>query len=115
MACVNKAYRFALEPTACQAKALSAWAPALRFLYNWMLAQRRDAYKASEGRRRIGYPEQAAQLIPMKAMFPWLADLPSQPLQQTLMDLDGAFQNFFAGRAEYPAFKSKQRGDPGIR
>jgi putative transposase len=115
MAIVNKGYRFVLELSAAQAKTLAAWAPTLRFLYNWMLAQRRDAYKASEGRMRIGYHEQASQPIPMKAMFPWLADLPSQPLQQTLMDLDAAFQNFFAGRAEYPAFKSKQRGDPGIR
>lgn len=115
MGTILKAFRFALEPNTAQKEALSSWAPALRFLWNWMLAQRRDAYKASEGRVRIGYNEQAAQLPAMKAMFPWLATLPSQPLQQTLMDLDAAFKNFFEGRAAYPAFKSKLRGNPGIR
>ena len=115
MALVNKAYRFALEPTPQQAGKLAGWAPALRFLWNWMLAQRSDAYKASEGRVRIGFAAQSAQLSPLKALFPWLAELPSQPLQQTLHDLDTAFVNFFEGRAEYPAFKSKLRGNPGIR
>jgi len=67
---IFKAYRFALEPNAVQAKALASWAPALRFVYNWMLAQRRDAYLASEGRVRIGYGEQTAQLPAMKKMFP---------------------------------------------
>jgi putative transposase len=115
MPTILKAFRFALEPTTAQKETLSSWAPALRFLWNWMLAQRRDAYKGSEGRVRIGYNDQAAQLPAMKAMFPWLAALPSQPLQQTLLDLDTAFKNFFEGRAAYPAFKSKLRGDPGIR
>jgi putative transposase len=87
----------------------------LRFLWNWMLAQRRDTYKASEGRVHIGYAAQAAQLPAMKAIFPWLGDVPSQPLQQTLMDLDTAFQRFFEKKAGYPAFKSKMRGNPGIR
>ena len=115
MATILKAYRFALEPNLAQEAALSAWAPSLRFLWNWMLAQRRDTYKASEGRVHIGYAAQAAQLPAMKAIFPWLGDVPSQPLQQTLMDLDTAFQRFFEKKAGYPAFKSKMRGNPGIR
>ena len=115
MKIVFKAFRYTLESTRMQDEALQAWAPALRFVWNWMLAQRRDAYKASEGRVKLGYHEQAAQLPAMKALFPWLAALPSQALQQTLMDLDKAFRNFFEGRAAYPAFKSKASGNPGIR
>lgn len=115
MAQIHKAYRLALEPTDSQERALSGWGPALRFLWNWMLAQRRDAYHASEGRVSVSLKEQDAQLPAMKAMFPWLAELPSQPLQQTLRDLDTAYGNFFAGRAAYPQFKSKKRGDPGVR
>jgi putative transposase len=112
---IHKAFRFALEPSADQAKTLASWAPALRFVWNWMLAQRRDAYRASEGRVSVGFAEQCAQLSAMKSHFPWLAELPSQPIQQTLRDLDTAFANFFAGRASYPAFKARRRGDPGIR
>jgi|LauGreDrversion4_2_1035121.scaffolds.fasta_scaffold145392_2 putative transposase len=115
MATILKAFRFALEPNRAQDAALLAWVPSLRFLWNWMLAQRSDAYQASEGRVRINYPDQAAQLPAMKAMFPWLGEVPSQPLQQTLMDLEKAFQRFFEKKAAYPAFKAKHRSSPGLR
>ena len=110
-----KAYRFRLQPTATQAESLHAWSRSLRFLWNWMLAQRRDAYSASEGRLRINYFDQAAQLPAMKAMLPWMALAPSQALQQTLRDLDRAFVNFFEGRAAYPSFKKRSGSPPGIR
>jgi len=40
---------------------------------------------------------------------PWLADAPTHPLQQSLKDLDQAYANFFAKRADFPRFK--KRGD----
>jgi putative transposase len=109
-----KAYRFHLQPKPAQAASLVAWSHALRFLWNWMLAQRRDAFKASEGRVRVSYNDQAAQLPPMKEVFPWLSLLPSQALQQTLLNLDRAFVNFFEGRASYPEFKRLSGSLPGI-
>lgn len=116
MATLHKAFRYALEPNAAQSEALRAWVPAMRFLWNWMLAQRRDAYRGSEGRVRVTYAEQCSQLPAMKQIFPWLGEVPSQVLQQTLKDLDGALQRFFEGTAGYPAFKSKTRGEvPGLR
>src|SRR5450432_146518 len=110
-----KAYRFRLQPSQTQACDLSDWSHGLRFLWNWMLAQRRDAYEASEGRVRVNYPEQAAQLAPMKQIYPWLGLLPSQSLQQALIDLDRAYMNFFEGRAKYPCFKRRQGALAGIR
>jgi putative transposase len=110
-----KAYRFRLEPTATQARALGAWSGALRFLWNWMLAQRRDAFRGSEGRVRINYFDQASQLPAMKALLPWMAEVPSQALQQTLRDLDRAYVNFFEGRAKYPSLKKRSGASPGIR
>jgi putative transposase len=110
-----KAYRFQLQPTPEQTAFLFAWSHGLRFLWNWMLAQRRDAFKASEGRVRVNYYDQADQLPAMKEVFPWLSLLPSQALQQTLLNLDSAFANFFEGRARYPDFKRRSGSPPGIR
>jgi len=110
-----KAYRFQLQPKPAQAASLVAWSHALRFVWNWMLAQRRDAFKASEGRVRVGYNDQAAQLPAMKEVFAWLSLLPSQSLQQTLLNLDQAFVNFFEGRTGYPDFKRRCGPPPGIR
>ncbi|PLY15654.1 MAG: transposase, partial [Sedimenticola sp.] len=37
----------------------------------------------------------------------WLKASPSQCLQQTLKDLERAYKNFFAKRADFPRFKKK--------
>jgi putative transposase len=110
-----KAHRFRLEPTTPQGESLHAWSGALRFLWNWMRAQRRDAFRGSEGRVQVSYFDQAAQLPPMKAMLPWMAAVPSQALQQTLLDLDRSFVNFYQGRARYPALKKRGSSSPGVR
>jgi transposase len=41
----------------------------------------------------------------------WLADAPVHPLQQTLKDLERAYANFFAKRADFPRFKKKGQGN----
>jgi putative transposase len=39
--------------------------------------------------------------------YAWLKEADSQALQQSLRDLDTAYQNFFKGNSRYPRFKSK--------
>jgi putative transposase len=41
----------------------------------------------------------------------WLSEAPFHALQQSLKDLDRAYRNFFAQRADFPAFKKKGSGD----
>ena len=38
---------------------------------------------------------------------PWLSDAPCHSLQHALKDLDRAYKNFFAKRANFPRFKRK--------
>ncbi len=49
MAAVKLAYRFALDPTAAQQRALRSHAGAARFAWNWALARCKQRY-AAEGR-----------------------------------------------------------------
>lgn len=100
---------FRLDPKTVAENLLWQTAGCCRFVFNWGLQERRDSYKASEGRVRIGYCEQAAELKPMKKQFPWLKVAPSQALQQSLLDLDQAYKGFFSGKG-YPNFK--RRDDP---
>ena len=51
----------------------------------------------------------AKRLTQMKERIPWLGNVPTSCLQQSLRDQDAAFKNFFEGRARYPKFKSKYR------
>jgi putative transposase len=41
----------------------------------------------------------------------WLKNAPSQSLQHALKDLEKAYKNFFAKRADFPRFKRKGSGD----
>jgi putative transposase len=41
----------------------------------------------------------------------WLKDAPTHPLQQALKDLERAYTNFFARRADFPRFKKKEQRD----
>ena len=55
------------------------------------------------------YHECAADMVRLKKDpdYAWLREADSQALQQSLRDLDTAYQNFFKGRGGYPRFKSK--------
>jgi len=78
-----------------------------RFVYNWALRLRTDAY--FDRQERIGYHEASAALTALKQQpeTTWLKEVSSVPLQQVLRHLDKVFRNFFEGRAKYPAFHKK--------
>lgn len=120
---VLKAYRFRLEPTPQQRELCEVTAGHCRFVWNWMLHQRKGWYAAvceipAAERDQAIRPTvvgQINQLPAMKKQYPWLKDAPAHCLQQTLRDLDGAFQNFFAGRAAYPQARRKDNGRDSFR
>lgn len=78
-----------------------------RFLWNRALALEKDAYEADG--RRLGYYVLAGKLKDWKKEeeTAFLAEAHSQILQQVLKDLDRAYKNFFAKRANFPRFKKK--------
>ena len=58
-----------------------------------------------------GYHHYASRLTRLKAKkkYAYLNDCPSQALQQTLKNMDKAFQRFFKKEAEHPVFKKKSK------
>jgi putative transposase len=103
----KRAYRYRFYPTPEQASVLARMFGSARFVYNWALRLRTDAY--FERQERIGYHETSAALTALKQQpgTAWLTEGSSVPLQQALRHLDKAFRNFFEGRAQYPAFPKK--------
>src|SRR5216683_7828591 len=103
----KKAYKYRIYPTAEQVHILARTFGCCRYVYNWALRQRTDAYyKDGE---RLYYEATAQRLTSLKkqADHVWLNDISSVPLQQSLRHLDTAFRNFFEGRAQYPTFHKK--------
>jgi putative transposase len=103
----KRAYRYRFYPTPDQARVLARTFGSARFVYNWALRLRTDAYY--QRGERLGYHEASAALTTLKQQpkTGWLNEVSSVPLQQALRHLDKAFRNFFEGRARYPTFHKK--------
>ena len=107
----RQAFKYELKPTGEQQRNLRRYAGSCRFVYNKALALQQANHAAGE--KFIGYVAMAANLPVWKreAGQTWLKDSPSQALQHALKDLDKAYQNFFAKRADFPRFKRKGSGN----
>jgi len=106
-----QAFKFELMPNGEQQRDMRRFAGSCRFVYNRALALQKENYEA--GNPFIGYVPMAAHL-PVWKRAPdtaWLKDTPSQALQHALKDLERAYKNFFAHRADFPRFKRKGSGD----
>ena len=103
----RRAYRYRFYPTPEQVAILARTYGSARFVYNWALNLRTDAYYQRQ--ERIGYADTSAALTALKREpeTAWLNEVSSVPPQQALRHLDRAFRHFFEGRAKYPAFKKK--------
>lgn len=105
---MKRAYKFRFYPSADQVELLAQTFGCVRFVYNSILRWRTDAY--DERQEKMGYVQVSARLTALKKEpeFAWLNNVSCVPLQQSLRHQQTAFANFFAGRAAYPAFKSKR-------
>lgn len=82
---------------------------ACRFVYNNALDYKTTEYR--NNRNTVSYTQLSARLTGLKKELPWLKEVDSIALQQSLRHLDTAFQNFFRKKkgTRYPKYKSKHR------
>ncbi len=104
----KKAYKYRFYPGDEQKQILAQTFGCCRYVYNWALRQRTDAYY--QRGERLYYEGTAERLVMLKKQEEtiWLNAVSSVPLQQSLRHLDKSFRNFFEGRANYPTFKKKR-------
>ncbi len=109
-----KTFQYRLYPNKQQRRLLDQQLEECRWLYNHLLAERRDAWEQRQ--ESLRYYEQATNLPALKAERPMLASVHSQVLQNVVLRLDLAFKAFFrrctAGEQPgYPRFRGKGRYD----
>ena len=105
----HQAYKYELKPNGEQQRNMRRFAGVCRFVFNKALALQKENHAA--GGKFAGYVGMANLLPSWKTELSWLADAPSQTLQQTLKDLERAYKNFFAKRADFLRFKKKGQSD----
>jgi putative transposase len=106
----RRAFKFRIKSSEKHREKFQQFAGAARWIANRGLELRTKAYK--ENGKTLTYYEQNNELVALKEEFPWLQDIHSQVLQQSLRNLDRAFQNFFRNIKQgktpgYPRFKKK--------
>jgi len=103
-----KGYKFKVNPTKGQEEFFSKTFGGCRFVWNYILGAKKDAYQF--GGVKAGFAETCKGLTEIKKMddLRWLKELNSQSVQQELRKLDLAYSRFFHKISDFPQFKSKR-------
>ena len=98
-------------PSGEQKRQMRRFAGLCRVVFNEALNLQKTRYE--QGEKKLGYAGLCKELTAWRnsTETAWLADAPVHPLQQTLKDLERAYSNFFAKRADFPRFKKKGQRD----
>ena len=102
---MNKSFKVRIYPAKEQQVLLEKTFGANRFVYNYFLNLKSKLYEFYK--IRLNYNRCSKALTELKRQKTWLKEVDSVSLQQTLRDLDSAYQNFFSGQSKYPKFKRK--------
>lgn len=103
-----KAFRYRIMPTASQAELINKHIGCARFVYNNTLAFKQSEY--AKDKTNHSWVSLIKRLPDLKKESEWLKEVNSQTLQQSIINMNSAFENFFKGRADFPKFKKKGKG-----
>lgn len=104
---MEKAYKFRIYPNKTQENLIQKTFGCVRFVFNFFLDKRIKAYEADN--MTLSYSKCSSELTKLKQELVWLKEPDKCSLQNSLKQLDRAYQNFFQRKeAGYPRFKSKK-------
>ena len=108
---MEHSYRFRIYPTREQTVQMQRTFGCCRFVYNYYLSKRIDAYKTDK--TTLGYKACSADMTALKKQLLWLCEVDATALQSSLRALDAAYQNFFrrvkhGEKPGFPCFKSTE-------
>ena len=100
-----KAIKIRIYPTAEQVDFINKQLGCCRFVYNNCLAFRKDSYQ----NEHVSFSSSSAvkHITVLKKDNEWLKDVHSKVLQQSVRDMNQAYDNFFKLHRGFPKFKSK--------
>ncbi len=100
-----RSYRVRLRPTPAQAALLRRIFGARRSVWNWALAEQVAADARGEKRPGLKALSVAFTLRRNTDETAWLSELPREPFNQTLRDLEAAWSRFLSGQNRRPTRK----------
>lgn len=103
-----KAYKYRLYPNNEQMTFFEKSFGCVRFVYNWGLNRRIEAYQTDN--TRLSWVDICKELTSLKKReeTKWLNEVIGQSLQSSLRDMDSAFTRFFREKKGFPKFHNKK-------
>ena len=113
---ILKTYKFRLLPNKTQEHLLNKTFGCARFIFNQMLAERKEVYEQFKNDKEALYKYKYKTEKQYKEDYEWLKEVDSVAVQQSRVDLDEAYKKFFkslSGKRKgkqmgLPQFKSKK-------
>lgn len=107
METIYKAFKYRIYPNQAQETLINKHIGSCRWLYNYALNKKVEAYK--KDKTRLSRFELSADLPKLKTNTEtkWLSEVNSQSLQMSLKNMDESFTKFFRDKKGFPKFKSK--------
>ena len=104
---ISFGYKFRIFPTEEQKEFFEKHFGCCRFVYNYLLALRKEAYEKLK--ITISGFEAKKEIARLKRTegYTWLKDVNSQSLQESSLDLEKAYRRFFKKLGSAPRFKKK--------
>lgn len=99
-----KAFKYRIFPSNPQKELIAKHIGSSRFVFNLALETKNAAYIGNK--HNYSAFDLVKQLPELKKELPWLKEVNSQSLQQSIQNMDIAFKKFFRG-AGFPKFKKK--------
>ena len=100
-----KAIKIRIYPSAEQVDFINKQLGCCRFVYNNCLAFRKDSYQNEH--ISVSSSSAVKHITVLKKDNEWLKDVHSKVLQQSVRDMNQAYDNFFKRHKGFPKFKSK--------
>lgn len=110
---MNKAFRFRLYPGKEQSVLINKTIGCTRYIYNHFLDARIKLFETEQ--KTLNFNACCLELTQLKKQIEWLKEVDSMALQQTLKDLDKAYQKFFKEKKGFPNFKCKKNPKQSYR
>lgn len=115
MKTINKAYKLRIYPNKQQEELINKTIGSSRFVYNYFLDCRIEEYKNTNKSSTYGKDSKRLTTLKNSEDTLWLKEVDKFALQNSLRDLDMAYQNFFrrvkqkSDKSGFPKFKSRHK------
>lgn len=110
-----RAYKYKMKPTKAQAEYFSKCFGCMRYVYNFALSKKIEAY--SDEKKTLSFFDLCTLVRSLRKEeeYKWLNEVPALSLNYSLLNLNNAYNHFFKTKSGFPNYKSKKQCGDSVK